>query len=251
VRFFFDWDWVGAEREFRRAIDLEPTHANAHHWLAMFLAANGRVDEAEAEIDAARQLDPLSLIIDETRGWISHFGRQYDRAIVEYQKTLEMDPNFLPAYEGLGLAYEQKGMWKEALEALQKAVTLSEGTSRNLADLGHAFAASGKSAKARSILGNLERLAARNYVSSYNVALVHAGLGELDLAVDWLERALTERAAGLVWLKAESRLDILRNEPRFKAVALKVGFQEVGPADNMPMHVSRTFLTSYTHTSNT
>lgn len=223
VRFFYDWDWAGAEREFKQAIELDPGHANAHHWLSMCLAATGRITEARAEIEKARQLDPLSLIIDETVGWMSHFARQYDRAIEDYRKTLDLDSNFLPAYEGLGLAYEQKLMWKEAIEAFQKAVTLSEGTSRTLAAVGHAYAASGHTKKARKILKELEAFSTRNYVSAHDIALIHVGLGDRSEGLHWLNRAFHERAAGLVWLKVEPRLDILRDVPQFQLLQESIG----------------------------
>ncbi len=223
VRVFYDWDWQGAEREFRRALEFDPTHANAHHWLGMFLAAVGRMEEAFSEIEQARQLDPLSLIIDETLGWIYHFAREYDRAIEQYRLTLEMDANFLPAHEGLGLAFEQKSMFKEAVEEFEKAVVFSGRSPRTLAALGHAHAVAGNHKKAMNTIRELKQLAKQRYVSSYDIALIYLGIGEKVAALNWLERAYSEHSTGMIWFKVEPRLDALRPEPRFQGLLQRTG----------------------------
>ncbi len=223
VTFFHDWDWLAAERQFKRAIQLNPRHANAHHWYALYLAAMERTDEALEEINRARELDPLSLIVEETVGWILYFAGQYDRAIEQYLKTLELDPSFFPAHEGLALALEQKKMFGEAVNAFDKAIAYSDGGTQLIAGRAHVYAVSGKKEVARRMVTHLKTLSKRRYVSPYEIGLVHAGLGETDRAFDWLEKAYLDRSTGLIWLKVEPRVNILRSDSRFKELLRRIG----------------------------
>jgi TolB-like protein/Flp pilus assembly protein TadD len=227
VSFFYEWDTLAAEREFKRAIELNPRHANAHHWYALCLAAVGRLDESIAEIKRAQELDPLSLIIDETVGWIFHFGGEYDLAIDQYRRTLELDPSFMPAHDGLALALEQKGLFKDALAEFNQAITFSGGSPHLIAARGHTYAVSGRTSLARKTLSQLQKPLSQQYVSQYDVALIYAGLGDSKQAIGCLENAFAERATGLVWLRAEPRFSALRGEPRFRQLLKLVGLPEI------------------------
>ena len=223
VKFRFDWDWEGAERGFERAIELNPGSATAHHWYALYLTAMGRLREAITKIKQAQELDPLSLIINSAAGRIFHFARQYDRAVGAYQKTLEMDSNYGEAHLNLGLTYEQKGMYEEAIAELNKAITLSGDRPIILAVLGHTYAMAGRRGEARDALDELKELSKRCYVSSLDIAIVYMGLSEKDRAFEWLQKAYEDRSGLLVFLKVEPLYDSLRPDPRFIDLARRIG----------------------------
>ena len=217
-------DWLGAQREFKRALELNPGDSTAQHWYAMYFAQIGRNEEAIEEIERARELDPLSLIVNTNVAWAYWFARQYDRAIAQFLKTLEIDPNFGLAHMRLGLAYEQKGMFAEAIAAFRKAMVLSPGTSEIIAALGHAYGVTGRRGEALQMLEELKKLSEQRYVSSYDIAVVYLGLGEKDQALAWLARAYEERSGWLGWLKVDPRLDPLRSDPRFQDLLRRMKF---------------------------
>ncbi|HEX2714528.1 MAG TPA: tetratricopeptide repeat protein, partial [Candidatus Acidoferrales bacterium] len=219
----FDWDWAGAEREFKRALELNPGYAVAHQWYAECLAGMGRYEEAGAEAKQARELDPLSLTINTIAGWILYFDRQNDQAMAQFRRTLELDPNFWVAHWTLGRAYEQKRMFAEAIAELQRASALSAGSPLSLAALGHAYAVSGQTVGAQHVLAQLKELAEKRYVLPYSIATIYAGLGETDEAFRWLERAYEERSGWLIWLRAEPVSDALRPDPRFQDLLRRIG----------------------------
>jgi eukaryotic-like serine/threonine-protein kinase len=217
ARFRFDWDWPGAEREFKRAIELNARYPTAHHWYAYYLASMGRLDQTRAAIQRAQELDPLSLIINATVGQEFYYAREYDLAIERLLKTLEIDSNFAHAHRLLGEAYRKKGMFEEAIAEIQKAVTLSAGSGvYYLAQLGNAYALSGKRGEALRILDELRKLSQHKYVSPTDFAIVYIGLGEKDQAFAWLERAYEERSGFLTELMVEPMFDSLRSDPRFQ-----------------------------------
>ncbi|MGH9753735.1 MAG: winged helix-turn-helix domain-containing tetratricopeptide repeat protein [Blastocatellia bacterium] len=211
----FDWDWPAAEREYQRALELNPNYATAHQWYAEYLAAMGRHAEARAEIRRAGETDPLSLIVSAAEGYISYFGRDFGETIRHSEKTLEMDPHFVPAHWFLGWGYAQKGMFAQAIGAFQKAVSLSGGDSRMMAELGHAYAVSGQKAKSREMIRQLELKSQRQYVSPYELALVYVGLDEKEQALIWLRKAFEDRAWQLIYLQVEPKFDHLRANSRF------------------------------------
>src|SRR5713226_8847351 len=219
----YDWDWPGAEREFRRAIELNPGYAITHQWYGRMLSELGRHEEALAEIKRAQQLDPLSLIINAVSGRILLYAGRDDLAIEQLRKTLEIDPNFAHAHQFLGYAYVRKGMFGEAIAEFQRAITLSPNFTQYQAGLGHAYARAGKSAEARKLLSELKEHSKRRYVSWCDFAAIYAGLGEKDQAFACLERAYAQRDARLVELKVDARLDPLRADPRFKDLLRRVG----------------------------
>lgn len=223
VRSFYDWDWAGAEQEYRRAMQLNPGYATAHHWYSGYLRAVGRLPEALAAIRRAQELDPLSPAIGRDLGRVLLSLRRPDQAIEQYRKTLELDPNFPSGYLHLGMAYEQKSMYEEAVAAGQKARDLPGGNPLILAGLGHSYALWGKKDKARELLGELKELSRQRYVPAFDMALVHIGLDDKDRAFEWLEKACQERDGWLVWLKADPLFDSLRSDPRFAALLKKLG----------------------------
>jgi TolB-like protein/DNA-binding winged helix-turn-helix (wHTH) protein/Tfp pilus assembly protein PilF len=226
VSAYYDYDWAGAEREFKRAIELDPGDATAHHWYALCLLFMGRRDEATAEIERARSLDPLSLPINTSVGTVLLYSRHYDSAIEQYRKTLEMDPNFVQAHDYLGNAYLLKGMYEQAIAEFQKAANLSGGQVRCVAGLGRAYAAAGKQEQARTILEKLKKRAQQSYVSRYELALIYTSLGEKEQAFAWLEQAYEERDRRLLELRSGPQVDPLRSDQRFQVLLRRMNFPQ-------------------------
>jgi len=224
--YYYDWDWPAAERQFKRAIELNPNYATAHQWYAEFLVNQGRFDEGIAEIKRARELDPLSLIINTVLGRSLYQARQYDQGIEQLRNTIEMDPNFVPAHRHLGQAYEAKGMYSEAVAEMQKAVTLSGSTPEYMAVLGQAYALSGKRAEAMKIVEELKEQSKQRYISACGIALIYAGLGEKDRAFEWLEKAYQEHDYGLIYIRVAPGLESLRSDPRFADLVRRVGLPQ-------------------------
>jgi len=223
VRLYYDRDWPGAERGFQRAIELNPNYAPARQWYSHLLMARGRTSESISEAKRAVEIDPLSLPANLNMGWQYHWARQYDLAVEHLRKLLEMDPNFEQGHWGLGLAYEQKGMFAEAASEFQKAAALSGGSPVYIAALGHAYAVGGKQAEAMRVRNELEEQSKQRYVPPYWMATLYIGLGEKDQAFRWLEKAYEERSGGLIWLGVDPRMDSLRSDPRFAALMRRAG----------------------------
>jgi TolB-like protein/Tfp pilus assembly protein PilF len=223
ARWKYDWDWAGAEKDFKRAIDLKASYAPAHQFYANYLASLGRSEEAIEEAKLTQKLDSISLIINADLAWNYYLARRYDEAIEQCRNTLELDPNFFAVHRYLGLAYEQKAMYAEAITELTKAATLSGGSAQLKAALGHAYATSGVKSRAREILGELEETAKVRYVSPYDIATVYAALGEKDQAFNWLHKAYDERSSWLAYLKVNPVFDNLRSDPRFIELLRRVG----------------------------
>ena len=217
------WDWAReeAERDFLLAIKYKPTYAPAHQWYSSYLVAMGRNDEAIAEAKRAEELEPLSFISNSHLGWILYLGGRNDEAIAHCKRLLDVDPNFFPARRYLGLAYEQKGLYSEAIDQFQQGVKLS-GSPLMIALLGHAYAVSGRKVEARRILAELDQQKQR-YVSPYTIATIYAGLGEKDQAFKWLEKAVEDRDIWLMNLKVAPVLTSLRSDPRFERLLQRIG----------------------------
>jgi len=226
-RFYYDWSWAESEEGFKRAIQLNPSDAIAHQFYGNYLPAMGRFEEAIAEFERAQQLDPLSLILNSALGWGGfHLARQYDRAIEQLERTLELDPNFAVAHHWLGLALEQERRYEEATAEFEKANSLWGGSPRALASLGHVYAMAGKTSEALKTLDELEELSKRRYVGAYHIAVVHIGLGDKDRAFEWLEKAYDERFPALAFLKVEPIFDPLRDDPRFQDLVRRMNFPD-------------------------
>jgi TolB-like protein/DNA-binding winged helix-turn-helix (wHTH) protein/Tfp pilus assembly protein PilF len=225
---FHEWRFADAEPAFRRALALNPVDATVHSWYAQYLIAIGRPDEALAESRRAAELDPLSLWIHTSWSIRLYWTRRYDEAIAQCRKTLELDPTYLGARRYLALAYAQKGAFEQAISELEQTASGSSQTPLTLADLGYVYGRAGRSADAHRIIAELTNRSAREYVPPYALALVHAGLGDNEHAVEWLERAYEERSPRLVFLNVEPMLDGLRSEARFERLVQLVGLASQG-----------------------
>jgi TolB-like protein/Tfp pilus assembly protein PilF len=225
VRENFDWDWAGAEKEFKRAIELNPNSAEAHHWYGDFLTRLGRFDEARTELKKAQELDPLSLLINTSAGRELYFARQYPAAIEQFRKTLDMDRNFVPAQHGIELAYAQNGMFREAVAERQKVLTLS-GSPDLAAAIGDDYRKSGYEGVLQSWLEGLNEVSKRGYVSSYNIAQIHARLGHKPEAHAMLERAFGSRDGNLTYLKIDPVFDDLRSDQQIQGLLLKLAMPQ-------------------------
>jgi serine/threonine protein kinase/tetratricopeptide (TPR) repeat protein len=219
----YDWDRLAAETEFRRAIELNPSYAEAHHWYGLLLATKGRFNDALGEMKQAQELDPLSPIINTNTGWILYFAREYDRAIPIYQKTLEMDPEFAGAHVKLAWAYEQKGLYDGAIAEFRKALILTSDHTAILAMLGRTYAASGQREEAMKVIAELNTRSKQAYISPYLIAAIYAELGQEDQAFQWLEKAYEDRSWWLIWLQVDPKLDRLRSNPKFADLLGRTG----------------------------
>ena len=223
IHFTYDSDWAGAERELRRAIELNPGYATAHQWYSHLLVYQGRHAEAFARVQRTLELDPLSLVMNSNGAAIYLLARRHDEAIERARRTLELDPHFAPPYLWLGWALGQRGLHEEALGALSQAVQRSGNGPRYLSGLGHGLAIAGHRAEALKALAQLDELARHRYVSAYDFAVIHAGLAEEDQAFTWLHKACEERSTWLALINADSRFDPFHSHPEFQAVVRKVG----------------------------
>ena len=226
IRQIIAWDSPGAEREFKKAIELNPNYPTAHHWYSEMLQYVGRLDEAMREIKRAQELDPLSLVINVTVGEVLYHMRQYDDAIEQCKKTTELDENFATSHFLLGLNYFQKGMLAEAMKECEKGRVLVGSSPFGLEWLGYCYARSGKESEARKVLNELLAFSKGGYVVSSGVAIVYNGLGDKNKALEWLERACEERDMDVQYVKVDPLLDNLRSEPRFKALLHKMGSEK-------------------------
>ena len=222
VKLYYSWDWPAAEREFRLAIARNPSYATAHEWYGLFLAAMGRFDEAVAQERSAQTLDPLSVGVASTTGWVMHYsGRQAD-AEQTLRTALRMDSGFPIAHLYLGRVLQAKGEFDKAVAQYQRVGPLSLWVP-TIAGLGNVYGLQGSRAQAMDELRRLDSLAKTQYVTAYAVALIHTALGQRDSAFAWLDRAVEERTHWLVWLNRDLRWKPLRGDPRFGSLVHRVG----------------------------
>jgi serine/threonine protein kinase/TolB-like protein/Flp pilus assembly protein TadD len=220
VRLRHEWDWSGAETEFRRAVALDPDYPPARYWYALYLAEVGRSDEAVSEARRAQEVDPLSLTTNYNVGVVLYYVRRYDDAVLQLQRTLELEPGFVQVHRYLALAYEQKGMHDAARASIEKAAQLSERSALLKALLAHVDAASGRKAQAERAA---RELAERPETPAYHLAALYVALKDDGQAFRWLEKAYAERSNWMILLKADPRLDGLRDDPRFDDLLGRVG----------------------------
>ncbi len=218
----FDWDFDSAGKEFRRAIELNPGYATAHHWYAWHLALLRRYDEAIVEMRKAESVDPLSLVINADLAELLALAHSYDESIRQSRKTIEMDPNFGLAHNHLGQAYLQKHMNDEAVAELQEAVKLSGGSPTCIANLARAYVASGKKSEAMKLLSDLKKRSSPGHSYASEIAVIYASLGDSDQAMSWLEKGYEERFNPGVLIRPG--FDPLRSDPRFEDLARRNGF---------------------------
>ena len=213
----YEWDQSGAERELRRAVELNPDYAFAHIWRGEVLSDMGRPKEALAELDRARELGPTSLMVSDQRGWALYMARKYDEAIAQIHKTIELEPRFAHAHCWLGKVYLQKGMLRAGLAELEAAARLPGGDSKLYAPwLGYAYALSGKRGDAFKIIETLTAQDQKGFASPFGVAAIYCGLGQRDQALAWLENAYQARDPLMADLSIEPAFDPLRSDARFQ-----------------------------------
>jgi eukaryotic-like serine/threonine-protein kinase len=222
--FWYEWDWAACERELKRAIELEPNNAEAHHQYGWYLAAMGRIDQAIPEMELARGLAPLDLQLNSDVAAVYNYAGRYDQAIEQARKTTEMDRNYWFSYMILGLVYERKGQLPEAIAAVEKAHSLNNNPGIT-GYLGYVYAAAGKKAEAQKVLDELKVLSTQRYVPAYNVAFIYAGLNDKDQAFEWLNKGY-EAHSGLALMKVETVFDNLRPDPRYKEMLKRLNLPE-------------------------
>jgi serine/threonine-protein kinase len=215
VTFIYDWDWVGADREFSRAIELNPRYSTARQWHSWFLAAMGRFDEALSEGRAAIELDPLSVSIRRSMGWLQYYAHHFDGALENLRRALAMNPTSEETHRLLGLVYAQQGLYDEATASFREAVSNSESDVLSYAGLGQVAAMRGRPDEARAVLNELEERQRTRYVSPVALAMIQVTLGEVDATFELLEKAYQDRRGWLAYLRIEPILDPLRTDPRF------------------------------------
>ena len=223
IRLKYEWDWPGAEKAFRHAIELNPSYAQARMSYSFFLEAMGRQEESIREAEAAQMIDPLSLGINVNLGWQYLRAGRLEQALSQLEKTDELRSGFWGVHWARGHYYRRKGEYDRAIEAFEKAEGAGGGYTLPMTDLGYTYAIAGRSAEAREILDRLKALAEKSYVSPYNMATVHVGLGEIDETFAWLEKAFESRSRSMAWLNVAREYDGLRSDPRFTSLVERVG----------------------------
>ncbi len=225
IQWAYDWDSAKAEAGFRHALALNPNYASAHQWYAVFLSNHGRHAEAIAEIERARELDPLSLIIQANAGFDYYYARQYEQAIEVLQRAVEREPNFWVSHLMLGQTYLAMGRMADATSEFERAKSLSPESVRVSSMLGLAYAKTGRQAEARKVVDEMLSLSRKRYVSPALIAIVQIGLGEKGKAFNLLDKACTERSDWMIFLNTDPLFDPLRADPRFRDLLMRVGFQ--------------------------
>jgi DNA-binding winged helix-turn-helix (wHTH) protein/Flp pilus assembly protein TadD len=218
----FEWDWPAAEQNYLKAIGLKPNYATAHHWYGELLTTTARFDEALAQMRMAQELDPLSLAINADLAAVFYYAQQYDRSENQLENLLELNPSFTRARVLLARVWEQQGQHAQALKMVRSAVTLSGGDPVTLCALAHTLALAGQTREANEILDDLQQLMNRRYVSAGNIAMIYVGLGEKELAFEWLEKAFENKDIQVVWLKVSPLFDPLRADARFTKLLERV-----------------------------
>jgi TolB-like protein/Tfp pilus assembly protein PilF len=229
-KLLFEWDFEAAEAAFRHSLGLNPNHAPAHYWYALFLAAMARDEEALRQIGLALELDPLSLVTNTHKGWVLYFARSYDHAIEQLLSTIEMDESFLAAHYFLGLVYLQKQQYQEAATRFQRAATISNNHPATITGLARTLAMSGRRDDALRILGEVEESAVRRYVAPYYLAVSYLALGNRKRALQWLKKACEERSPYMSNLQRDPEFDGIRSDAAFMKLLRHAGFPKTRPA---------------------
>ncbi len=223
----YQWDWEGADKELKRAMELDPNYPTIYHWYSNSLEEQGKLEEALSEIKRAQELDPLSPVITSNVGEVLSFMKRYDPAIEQFKKTLELDPTFAAALVGLGDLYAQQDKFDEAISELQKVrQILGANNPYGAGDLGYVYAKAGKRDEAIKILNQLLEFSKRGSTLSVQVAYVYAGLGDKDKAFEWLEKGYDEQNTQLGYLKIDPAWDNLRSDSRYKVMLKKIGLDK-------------------------
>jgi TolB-like protein/DNA-binding winged helix-turn-helix (wHTH) protein len=223
ISMVYDWNWASAQKEFKRAIELNPNYAGAHEWYAEFLAARGRESEALSEMRRARDADPLLVLMHAAVAEALYFSRRYDDVISQCRQTLELDPDYPLAHFHLGRAYMGENNYPEAIAEYQKAQASLGETPAIVMAIGYANAKAGDHTAARKALEQLRAQSKRRYVPALYFAAIYTGLGDSDAGLTWLEKAYKEHSDYLIYLKVDPMADTLRSSPRFQTILQKIG----------------------------
>ena len=222
----YDWNWEAAEKEYRLTIDLNPNYATAHYHFSYLLAEQGRFDEAIHEATEALARDPMSGILNAGLAFVLLHARMLDRCIEQARTTIEVDPTMVLSYWTLGIAFEQKGDYAQALDAYHKSLEFGAAPVFSRAFLAHAYAQSGQIDKARVFLHEITELSKTRYVPWMAFVIAYEGLREINLALDYIEKSCDSRETNLIQIKVWYHFDALRNHPRFHAVERRVGLRK-------------------------
>jgi serine/threonine protein kinase/tetratricopeptide (TPR) repeat protein len=218
-----DWNWDGAQTEFKRSLELSPTCPTANHWYAEYMMTMGRHEEAMVRIKKSQDLDPLSLIISVAVGWALYFARRYDEAIEQLRRTVDLDPNYPVTYWILGVLLRKTGSYELAITEGEKGVKLSGGSPLMRASLAHTLGTAGRTKEALQILDDLTKLAKHKYVAPYFFAGIHIGLGENEHAIEYLQKCYEEHSHWLIYLHLDPSMDDLQGNPGFQDLLRRVG----------------------------
>ncbi len=225
IRAQYDWDWPGAEKEYQRALQLNPSNAETRQWYGICLLAQGKLAEAEKELKEAQELDPLSPSMAATAAWASYYARRYQETIEKTEQILKTHPDFAPAHLIMGWAYEQRGEFPKAIAKFEASIRFDDSPGM-VAQLGHGYGVAGERRKALEILQALkEQQAQQHHVSPQWMALVHLGLGENEQTIQWLQKGYEERAEEMILIGVDPRFDSLRSDPRFQELLRRMGLR--------------------------
>lgn len=230
ISFHYEWAWADAEKEFQRALVLNPNDPTVRAWYAMYLGAMGRREEALSEAEKAKELDPLSPIVSLISSRIFYWNHEYDLAVAGYAKIIELDPGFASAHTRLGMTYLAKGSVADAVREFEEAERLAGPDPYKEGLLGYAKALSGNKGAAHELIQKLTARSRREYVPALSIALIYVGLGDRDRALEWLSHSYQDRSTHMVYAKVDPLLDSLRSEPRFNALLHQMGLLSDGPA---------------------
>src|SRR5262245_3903820 len=226
IAFSYDWDWNAAEREFKRAIELNPNNSDAHRGYGHLFSVLGRGNDAIAESRRARELDPLSLITNALEGQFLFYAGHDDEAITRFRKTLEIDPDFWIAHNGIARVYIRQGRLDEAIAELTKNREAGVISNEPITQLAYALATSGRLEQARAILTELKSSATQDYIPAYSFAMIHNGFGDKEQALRYLQRSFEEREVQIIFLKIDTRWDNYRADPRFQDLMRRIGLPQ-------------------------
>ena len=218
IKVIYDWDWSGAESEFRRALELNPKYLNAHHWYSHELMAEGRVQESHEQSEQALAIEPTNVLMNEHMAWHHLMAREYDRSIPQALKTIELDPDFVQAHRVLALDYLYTNQFNKACAEFQKGVELSHEDPIARAYLARCYALSHRQVEARQILDALVNSSVERYISASEIAAVYAALNDSNASIEWLNKACSERSSSLIYLNVDPVYDHMRRDPRFQKV---------------------------------
>jgi Flp pilus assembly protein TadD len=226
IKIMYDWDWEGAKRECKQAIELNPNYAPAYSGYAYYFAALGRLDEAIAEGERAVELDPLSVVLNNPLGTALLRAGRLEQAREQFQKAIELEPNYAQAWWMLGQTYILESRYEEGILEIEKALDLSKNNTLILSGLGWAYAVSGRKSDAQKVVAELERRTKKEYIRPYLFAKIHAALGEKDRAFEWLEKAYEEHDVSLAFMLSDETLVMLHTDQRFNRLLKKINLEK-------------------------